>query len=150
MSRSVPSHVPSAYVPKTAAIRYVSQIRTPAIRRRNFTSEKSMIWKPNSRIDPRIGAGASGTEVASAFGRLGTEVTLFEALPQILPLEDKDIARAAAREIAKQNVNIVTDANVENVDVRDDGVTPRTSSTISASPPAAAPTSRAWGSKRRG
>ena len=35
-----------------------------------------------------IGAGASGTEVASAFGRLGTEVLLLEALPQILPLED--------------------------------------------------------------
>jgi dihydrolipoamide dehydrogenase len=69
-----------------------------------------------------IGAGASGSEVASAFGRLGTDVTLFEALPQILPLEDKDIARAAAREIAKQNVNIVTDANVESVDVTDDGV----------------------------
>jgi dihydrolipoamide dehydrogenase len=70
-----------------------------------------------------IGAGASGSEVASAFGRLGTEVTLFEALPQILPLEDRDIARTAAREIAKQNVNIVTDANVESVDVSDDGVT---------------------------
>jgi dihydrolipoamide dehydrogenase len=70
-----------------------------------------------------IGAGASGTEVASAFGRLGTEVTLLEALPQILPLEDKDIARTAAREIAKQNVNIVTEANVESVDVADDGVT---------------------------
>jgi dihydrolipoamide dehydrogenase len=69
-----------------------------------------------------IGAGASGSEVASAFGRLGTEVTLFEALPQILPLEDKDIARAAAREIGKQNVDIVTDANVESVDVSDDGV----------------------------
>jgi dihydrolipoamide dehydrogenase len=70
-----------------------------------------------------IGAGASGSEVASAFGRLGTEVTLFEALPQILPLEDSDIARTAAREIAKQNVTIVTDANVESVEVGDDGVT---------------------------
>jgi dihydrolipoamide dehydrogenase len=70
-----------------------------------------------------IGAGASGSEVASAYGRLGTEVTLFEALPQILPLEDRDIARTAAREIAKQNVNIVVDANVESVDVDDDGVT---------------------------
>src|SRR3954453_10755575 len=70
-----------------------------------------------------IGAGASGSEVASAFGRLGTEVTLFEALPQILPLEDKDIARAAAREIAKQNVTILTEAHVESVDGRDDGVT---------------------------
>jgi dihydrolipoamide dehydrogenase len=70
-----------------------------------------------------IGAGASGCEVASAFGRLGTEVVLFEALPQILPLEDKDIARTAAREIAKQNVNIITEANVESVDVTGDGVT---------------------------
>src|SRR4051794_36741763 len=70
-----------------------------------------------------IGAGASGSEVASAFGRLGTEVSLYEALPQILPLEDKDVARAAAREIAKQNVNIVTEANIESVEVSDDGVT---------------------------
>jgi dihydrolipoamide dehydrogenase len=69
-----------------------------------------------------VGAGASGTEVASAYGRLGTEVTLLEALPQILPLEDKDIARAAAREIAKQNVEIVTEANIESVDAGDDEV----------------------------
>src|SRR5918997_166824 len=41
-----------------------------------------------------IGAGASGTEVASAFGRLGTEVLLLEALDQILPLEDEEIAKA--------------------------------------------------------
>ena len=69
-----------------------------------------------------IGAGASGTEVASAFGRLGTEVVLLEALDQILPLEDKEIARACAREIAKQNVKIVTGANVESVDDSGDAV----------------------------
>ena len=63
-----------------------------------------------------IGAGASGTEVASAFGRLGTEVVLLEALPQILPLEDADIAKACAREIAKQNVEIVTGVNIEGVE----------------------------------
>ena len=48
-----------------------------------------------------IGAGASGTEVASAYGRLGTEVVLLEALDQILPLEDDDIAKACAREIGQ-------------------------------------------------
>jgi dihydrolipoamide dehydrogenase len=69
-----------------------------------------------------IGAGASGTEVASAFGRLGTEVILLEALDQILPLEDKEIARATARDVAKQNVKIVTSANVENVDDSGDSV----------------------------
>ena len=69
-----------------------------------------------------IGAGASGTEIASAYGRLGTEVVLLEALPQILPLEDADIARACAREIAKQGVKIVTGANIENVEVGKKGV----------------------------
>jgi dihydrolipoamide dehydrogenase len=69
-----------------------------------------------------IGAGASGAEIASAYGRLGTEVTLLEALPQILPLEDEEIAKAAAREIRKQNVKIVTDADVESASVSEDGV----------------------------
>ena len=69
-----------------------------------------------------IGAGASGTEVASAFGRLGSKVTLLEALPQILPLEDEEMAKAAAREIAKQNVEIVTDANIEGAEAKNDGV----------------------------
>ena len=69
-----------------------------------------------------IGAGASGTEVASAFGRLGTEVVLLEALPQILPLEDADIARHCAREVAKQGVEIVTGANIEGAEASDKGV----------------------------
>src|ERR671923_2886062 len=60
-----------------------------------------------------IGAGASGTEIASALGRLGTEVLLLEALDQILPLEDEEISKACAREIRKQNVRIETGAKVE-------------------------------------
>jgi len=69
-----------------------------------------------------IGAGASGTEIASAFGRLGTEVVLIEALDQILPLEDPDIARTCAREVKKQNVTIETGAKVESVDAGDSSV----------------------------
>src|SRR3954452_7997877 len=69
-----------------------------------------------------IGAGASGTEVASAFGRLGTEVVLLEALEQILPLEEKEIAKAAAREIGKHNVKIVTGANIESAKAGKDDV----------------------------
>ena len=69
-----------------------------------------------------IGAGASGTEVASAFGRLGTEVILLEALEQILPLEEKEIARTVAKEIGKQNVKVITGASVEDVDDTGDSV----------------------------
>ncbi len=69
-----------------------------------------------------IGAGASGTEIASALGRLGTEVALLEALPQILPLEDEEIAKAVARDIRKQNVRIETGAKVEGAEASDSGV----------------------------
>ena len=69
-----------------------------------------------------IGAGASGTEIASALGRLGTSVTLVEALDQILPLEEPEIAKACAREIAKQNVKIETGAKVEDVSPSDSSV----------------------------
>ncbi|MGI8804280.1 MAG: dihydrolipoyl dehydrogenase [Thermoleophilaceae bacterium] len=66
-----------------------------------------------------IGAGASGTEIASGYGRLGTEVVLLEALPQILPLEDEEIAKACAREIRKQNVTIVTEAKIASATTED-------------------------------
>jgi dihydrolipoamide dehydrogenase len=69
-----------------------------------------------------IGCGASGIEIASAFGRLGTEVLTLEALPQILPLEDEEIAKAAAREIRKQNVRIETEAKVEGAEASDSSV----------------------------
>jgi dihydrolipoamide dehydrogenase len=70
-----------------------------------------------------IGAGASGIEIASAYGRLGTEVLLLEALDQILPLEDEEISKACAREVRKQNVRIETGAKVSGASASDSGVT---------------------------
>ncbi len=62
-----------------------------------------------------VGAGASGAEIASAYGRLGTEVLLFEALDRVLPTEDADISKVAGRSLAKQNIKIHTGTLVENV-----------------------------------
>lgn len=67
-----------------------------------------------------IGAGASGVEVASAYGRLGVPVTLLEMAPQILPAEEPSIAAALAKELAKQNVTVITEAQIERV-TRGDG-----------------------------
>ncbi|HMJ72933.1 MAG TPA: dihydrolipoyl dehydrogenase [Solirubrobacterales bacterium] len=63
-----------------------------------------------------VGAGASGCEIASAYGRFGTEVLLIEMLDQILPAEDKDMARVVERAFKKQNITISTGAPVENVE----------------------------------
>jgi dihydrolipoamide dehydrogenase len=70
-----------------------------------------------------VGAGASGAEVASAYGRLGTRVMLFEMLDRVLPTEDADISKAAGRALAKQNMSIHTGTRVENVKPADDKVT---------------------------
>jgi dihydrolipoamide dehydrogenase len=68
------------------------------------------------------GAGASGCEIASAYGRFGTEVVLIEMLDQILPAEDKDMARVVERAFKKQNITISTGTPVSNVEAGEDSV----------------------------
>jgi dihydrolipoamide dehydrogenase len=63
-----------------------------------------------------VGAGASGAEIASAYGRFGTEVLLIEMLDQILPAEDKDVAKIVERAFKKQNITIAIGVKVESVD----------------------------------
>jgi dihydrolipoamide dehydrogenase len=63
-----------------------------------------------------VGAGASGSEIASAYARFGTEVILIEMLDQILPAEDRDIAKVVERAFKKQGIEISTGAPVENVE----------------------------------
>jgi dihydrolipoamide dehydrogenase len=70
-----------------------------------------------------IGAGASGAEIASAYGRMGTKVLLFEALDRVLPTEDADISKAAGRALSKQNIEIHTGTLVQDVQPGDASVT---------------------------
>ncbi|HEX5929207.1 MAG TPA: dihydrolipoyl dehydrogenase, partial [Solirubrobacterales bacterium] len=69
-----------------------------------------------------VGAGASGAEIASAYGRFGVDVLLIEMLDQILPAEDKDMARVVERAFKKQNIEISTGTKVENVEPGSDSV----------------------------
>ena len=61
------------------------------------------------------GAGASGSEIASAYARLGGEVTLVEMLDQVLPLEDKDMARVVERQFKKDGIDVQLGTKVEGV-----------------------------------
>jgi dihydrolipoamide dehydrogenase len=70
-----------------------------------------------------VGAGASGTEIASAYARLGVNVQLFEALDRVLPTEDADISKLAERGFKKQGIEVHTDTLVENVQSHDDRCT---------------------------
>jgi len=63
-----------------------------------------------------VGAGASGAEIASAYVRYGTDVTLIEMLPQILPAEDKDVVRVVDRVFKKQGIKTLTGTPISDVD----------------------------------
>jgi dihydrolipoamide dehydrogenase len=70
-----------------------------------------------------VGAGASGSEIASAYARLGSEVLLFEALERVLPTEDADISKIAERGFKKQGITVHTNTLVEEIESRSDSVT---------------------------
>ena len=70
-----------------------------------------------------VGSGAIGIEFASFYRTLGSEVTVVEILPQILPAEDAEIAAFARKAFEKQGMKILTGAKVTKLDKAADSVT---------------------------
>jgi dihydrolipoamide dehydrogenase len=70
-----------------------------------------------------IGAGAVGMEFADIFSAFGTKVTLIEALPRILPLEDAECSDAVAKSYRKRGIEVIAGAKVKQGTVGKDKVT---------------------------
>ena len=68
-----------------------------------------------------IGSGAIGVEFAYFYNAMGVDVTIVEYLPNIVPLEDKDISKQLQRTFKKSGINILTKSSVEKVDTKGDG-----------------------------
>jgi dihydrolipoamide dehydrogenase len=81
-------------------------------------------WSLNERPNriAVVGAGASGAELASAYARFGTEVLLIEMLDQILPAEDKDMAKVVERVFKREGIEISTGTPVQNVEAGESSV----------------------------
>src|SRR6266404_8683461 len=69
-----------------------------------------------------IGSGAVGIEFASFFHTMGSEVTVVEVLPQILPVEDAEIAGLARKRFEKQGIKILTNTKVTKLEKKGDSV----------------------------
>jgi len=65
-----------------------------------------------------IGSGAIGSEFAYFYNSIGTQVTLIELLPNVVPLEDEEVSKTLAREFKKAGMTVMTGANVESVDTK--------------------------------
>jgi len=63
-----------------------------------------------------VGSGAIGSEFANFYNSIGTEVTLVEFLPRVVPVEDEDVSRQLNRSLKKAGIKIMTNASVESVD----------------------------------
>jgi dihydrolipoamide dehydrogenase len=93
--------------------------------------DKKLVWTYFEAMVPDripksllvIGSGAIGIEFASFFRTLGAEVTVVEVLPQILPVEDTEIAAFARKSFEKQGIKIFTGAKVTKLDKKSDSVT---------------------------
>ncbi|HIN20007.1 MAG TPA: dihydrolipoyl dehydrogenase, partial [Candidatus Marinimicrobia bacterium] len=81
-----------------------------------ITYKEAMIPKKQPKSMVIIGAGAIGVEFAHFYHTFGTEVTLIEALPNILPVEDLDISKELEKLFKKRKMNILTNTMVAKIE----------------------------------
>jgi dihydrolipoamide dehydrogenase len=100
--------------------------------------DKKLVWTYFEAMVPDripksllvVGSGAIGIEFASFYRALGAEVTVVEILPQILPVEDAEIAASARKAFEKQGMKIVTGAKVTKLDKNAQGGADSVTATI--------------------
>ncbi len=92
--------------------------------------DKKLVWTYFEAMVPEkmpksllvVGSGAIGIEFASFFHTMGAEVTVVEVLPQILPVEDAEIAGLARKRFEKQGIKILTNTKVTKLEKKSDSV----------------------------
>ena len=86
--------------------------------KRILSSTGAMTAKELPKKMTIVGSGAIGAEFAYFYNAFGTEVTIIEMLPSILPIEDKDSSDIVAREFKKSGIKILTDTKTESVEIK--------------------------------
>ncbi len=69
-----------------------------------------------------VGSGAIGVEFSNFYNSMGTEVTIVEYLPHLVPLEDEEVSKQFEKIFKKSGINVMTNASLESVDTSGKGV----------------------------
>ena len=69
-----------------------------------------------------VGSGAIGVEFAHFYNAMGTEVTVVEFMPNVVPVEDEDISKQFERSMKKSGITVMTSSSVERIDTSGKGV----------------------------
>ena len=88
-----------------------------------LSSDEVLVLEKAPRSMAIIGAGAVGCEFADVFNAFGTQVTLIEVLPALLPLEDADVSAELGRAFRRRKIEALTGAKISDVKVGKNGVT---------------------------
>jgi dihydrolipoamide dehydrogenase len=91
-------------------------------RTRIITSDEAVTLKEVPKTIAILGSGAVGVEFASIFRRFGSEVTIFELLPRLVPVEDEAISAELEKSFRKQGIVCHTGAKVTGASVAGNGV----------------------------
>ncbi len=82
-----------------------------------ISSDEALILEKAPKTMAIVGAGAVGCEFADVFNAFGTQVTLIDVMPAILPLEDGECSAELAKSFRKRKIDVVTGAKIGNVKV---------------------------------
>ena len=85
-----------------------------------YRKAMTLASQPSSMIV--VGSGAIGVEFAHFYNAMGTKVTIVEYLPNLVPLEDKDVSKQFERSFKKAGIKVMTNASVESVDTSGKGI----------------------------
>ncbi len=88
-----------------------------------ISSDEALFLEQAPKSLAIVGAGAVGSEFADIFNAFGTKVTLIEALPRILPIEDAESSDAVAKSYKKRGIDVYAGAKVTSAKVGKDKVT---------------------------
>ena len=77
---------------------------------------KAMTLKKQPKSMIVVGSGAIGVEFAHFYNAMGTDVTIVEFLPNLVPLEDEEVSKQFGRSFKKAGIKVMTNASVESVD----------------------------------
>ena len=80
---------------------------------------EAMVLKKQPKSMIVVGSGAIGSEFAHFYNTVGTQVTLVEFLPNIVPLEDEEVSKQLERSFKKAGMKVMTSSTVESVDTSD-------------------------------
>ncbi|MTI30765.1 dihydrolipoyl dehydrogenase [Xanthovirga aplysinae] len=82
---------------------------------------KAMVMEKQPKSMVVVGSGAIGVEFAYFYNAIGTEVTVVEYMPRIVPVEDEEVSKALTKSFKKAKIKVMTNSEVTHVDTKGEG-----------------------------